>query len=273
MDCNVDYPQTFSKEPGLFYKSLLALSDTSLSNEGDNKDHPYVTSRYRTKREVRLLNGIAMLFQGTGPACATTLIQGNSLTTIYWTKTCVAKPTTNEQRYVENLLSAFQKRVPWSRVLKLCVRQCFPQVLSRFLDASKLFHWSPNNRTTLRVKKTSSYYRKFQKRVRKISEFSTATVDAALDWFVEHLSRVNENSTADELYQIVRVAYLITPKPKAIAEELTRSPIFSDEQLHQVKKLIAYPRIIRDVFEVCKKYGITDLREQYVRSSFIQPIV
>ena len=256
-----------SDQSAIYHLSISALSDLNYHFKEENEEDTYSHSGNDVKKHVRMLDAISLLFvfESSGEVCATSFTQNPHQAVIYWAKNDPSKPTPQQQKYLENLLSAFESQSPKIQILEMCVRQCFSKVLARCRKASKVFSFSTIKPNILRINEDDLHMIALQNTLRKENMIqSYITLAMALDVFIENLSKLNKNSTVADLCQIVKFADLVTPQEAVNEDGAFSSPIFNPIQLRYVKKIAAYRRIIRYVHTMCKKRGIKSLKERQV---------
>lgn len=267
----MEYPRfydIFSNDKELFQISLTALSNVDFNYKGQEVEEAYRKANSNTQKHVRFLDGVALLFvwAKVGDVCATTFVLDDKTATIHWAKNNPSKPTTAQQCYLDNLLRLFLSGASPGKILESCVPICREKILARCLKAGKLFPNSSQGPNLLGLDGTLPYNQELLRKLRQAGVCKENTpLSVVLDWFVTSLANVNSNSTRPHLYNLLIMAYILSPK----ADEALQSPIFSRNQLRQVKKIAAYLAVITSILNICQRVKLTSLEEKQVCSFYI----
>ncbi len=259
----MDYSGVLAERPSLLNNCVSALSDVNFHYRQEQREEAYIASEKPTKKHVRMLDQLALLFisQSTSEVCATTFIQQTNSATVYWAKSDPTEPTAAEREYFRNLVKCFERSEILDSILKICVKHCFRKVVTRCRKAAKLFSWTANQTNILNLDDQDSFNISIQQRLRSAAcIFPQNTMSVAMDNFLRGLANVSEQTSVDQLCQIIIFADNLTPQAAAIGEESTKSPILNPIQLRRMTKIAVYRRIIGHVLEVCQENNIKKFR-------------
>lgn len=255
----------FANNPELFQNCLVALKQVDFNQ--DFKEHKveaaYSNADPDTKKHVRLLDGLALLFvwARAGDVCATTFVRDNDSATIYWAKNNPSPPTLAQQTYLTELLNHFPAQKSQSEILQACMRVCRTKMITRCQKAGNQFILSPQRQNHLGVNMREPFNQDLLVRLRnaRVCGQNTSLI-TTLDWFVTTLKDINSSIPANQLQGLLIAAYLIVPQQ----EEATESPILTRLQLRQVRKVAAYLAVIKRVLLTCKNHNLKSLKEKQV---------
>lgn len=194
-----------------------------------------------------------------------TFVQATNSATVYWTKNSPVKPTITEQRYIEELLHDFESQKHVDDILKTCVEQCRPKIVSTCVKAGKQFYISPEGTNIARLGRTNPNHERLHHLLQSANAVhSPATLVEALDWFLRSLSEVNENTDLLHLCQLVSYADLVAPDEIPWQEH--KFPIFHPGERRRIQRVGAYMGIIKHVLTICRKNRIKNLRQVQIPS-------
>lgn len=249
----------------VFHNCLSALSDIEYHHKEPRDEELYSKCEEKVQKHVRLLDGLSLLmvFKAQHDVCAMTFEQKGSSATILWAKNDPATPTPSEQKYLDDLLRAIENQKKRNDILQLCVQQCFPKVVSRCKKAAKMFNINQNSKNHLGVTEMKPAHQKMEARLREAKALKAgSSLLNAIDWFIENLASVNNQSDLLQVCQLVSLAeHFTAEKPPE------QYPVFHPLQHRRIDKLAAYAKVIGKVLRRCKQNGIKHLEQQQVRST------